>query len=206
MSETTFRAVVASVMVGFLALAIIVFIGLVPRSTEPSPSGSVANTAVPSRAPSVSPTRNPGPAFAAPNVVGVGTVPRGTTSTRTVELRFVEPIADAIAPGAGSFTVTLADSAGDGSAAGFVGTPAVDAPGSLGATVKLLRPNVLVVSIADSDPLNVESMTISGLAVQAYSAAATGSIDVAFGVFTGSLVQGVAGETVVSIGSISAGS
>ena len=206
MSERTFRGVVAAVLVGFLALAIIAVVGLVPRSAQPVPSGPPSITVAPSRSPSTAPTRIPVPAFASPEVVDVGVVPRGTTSTRTLELRFVESSVDAIPGAAGSFRVTLTDDTGDESTLAFVGTPSIDAPGSLGATASLLSPNVLVVSIENSDPLNVEPITISALAIQAYSTAPAGSIDVVLDQFSGSLALGVTGNTGISVGMITAGS
>jgi hypothetical protein len=206
MSERTFRVVVAAVLIGFLALAIVAVVWLVPRSAEPTPSAPTSITPAPSHSASSAPTRIPIPPFASPEVVGVGVVPRGATSTRTLELRFIESSVDAIPGAKGSFRVTLNDSTGDGSTLAFVGTPSVDAPGSLGVTASLLSPGALLVSIESSDPLNVEPITISGLAIEAYSAAPAGSIDVVLDKFTGSLALGVTGNTTISVGTVGEGS
>jgi hypothetical protein len=172
MSPTTFRAVVGGVMVGFLVLAVVAFVRLVPAPPEPSPSASLAASGTPGPTRSAAPTRSPGPAFASPQVVEVGAIPRGTASTGTLLLRFVERGVDAIPRGEGTFRVTLTDHAGDGSTVAFAGTPTVEAPGSLGATATLASPNVLVIGIVDSDIVNIESITITGLGIRVASTAA----------------------------------
>lgn len=203
MSERTFRAVVASVLVGALALAVIVAtVVFLPRSPEPSPRASVVTSAAPGPTRTLAPTRIPGPVFVAPDVVSVGLISRGASSDKTLVLQFVESSVDAIPDAAGSFQVTLADHAGDGSTVAFVGTPSVGAPGSLGATATLIAPNVLVVSIVASDIFNVEPITISGLGISASSTAGIGSVNAELDDFTGSLATGAARNVLASPGSV----
>jgi hypothetical protein len=206
MSERTFRAVVASVLVGTLVLAVIVATAVfLPRSPEPSPSASVVTSAAPSPLRTLAPTPIAGPVFAAPDVVSVGQISRGASSSKTLVLQFLEPSIDAIPDAPGSFRVTLADHAGDGSTVAFVGTPSVDAPGSLGATATLVAPNVLMVTIVASDTFNVEPITISGLGIRASSTAAIGSLNAELDGFTGSLATGAARNLLASPGSVIAG-
>jgi hypothetical protein len=203
MSERTFRAVVAAVLVGALALAVVVAAAVLgPHSAEPSPSVSATASPVTTPTPSVPPTPVAGPVFAAPGVVSVGLVPRGASSGMTLVLRFLEPSDAAIPNGAGSFRVTLTDQAGDGSTVAFVGTPVVGAPGSLGATAALTAPNVLMVRIVASDTLNVEPITISGLGIKASSTAAVGPVHAVLSGFTGSLASGSANDSLASPGSV----
>lgn len=202
MSERTFRGVVASVLVGAFALVVVVAaVVFLPPSPGPSPSAS-ATIAAPGPTPIVAPTRIPGPVFATPDVVRVGQISRGASSGMTLTLHFVESSVDAIPDAPGSFRVTLADHAGDGSTVAFVGTPSVDAPGSLGATATLLTPNVLMVSIVASDTLNIEPITISGLGISASSTAAIGSVTAELNGFTGSMATGAASNVLASPGSV----
>jgi hypothetical protein len=205
MSERTFRAVVAAVLIGALALAVVVSIALLPRSTEPMPSPSTAIRPPTSPTPSAAPTPTAGPVFTASGVVSVGLISRGTSSGRTLVLQFLEPSIDAIPNAPGSFRVTLTDQAGDGSTVSFVGEPLVSAPGSLGATATLEAPNVLMISIEASDTINVEPITISGLGIQATSTAAIGVVTAELNGFTGSLATGAARNFLASPGSVIAG-
>jgi hypothetical protein len=208
MSERTFRAVVAAVLVGAIALAFVVVAAVLlqqgPRPS-PGPSASASPTA-PTPGPTAiePPTPVPGPVFVAADVVSVGQISRGASSGRTLKLQFLEASADAIPNAAGSFQVTLTDHAGDGSTVAFAGTPSVIAPDSLGATVSLVAPNVLLVSIAASDPFNVELMTISGLGISASSTAAIGSMNAKLDGFTGALATGAASDVLASPGSVTA--
>lgn len=203
MSERTFRAVVASVLVGALVLAFIVAtIVFLPRSPAPSPSPSIAASAAPGPTPAPAPTPAAGPVFVAPDVVSVGLISRGASSGKTLVLQFLESSVDAIPDAPGSFTVTLADHAGDGSTVEFVGTPSLVAPDSLGSTAGLVAPNVLLVSIVASDTRNVELMTISGLGISASSTAAIGSVNAELDDFTGSLATGAARNVLASPGSV----
>lgn len=165
-------------------------------SAAPSP----APTQIPQR--SLAPTRIPDPVFVAPGVVSVGQISRGAGSGTTLVLEFIESSADAIPNAAGSFRVTLSDHAGDGSTVGFIGTPSVAAPGSLGATAILVAPNALMVSIVASDIYNVESITISGLGLGASATAAIGSVNAELKGFTGSLATGAASNILASPGSV----
>jgi hypothetical protein len=190
MSERTFRAVVASVLVGAFALAVVVAVAvLLPRSPVPTPSASVETSLPPLPTPSIATTRIPGPVLRA-SAIGVGQVPRGGASGNTLVLQFLEVTTDAIPSAAGSFRVTLTDGAGSGSTVAFVGTPSVQAPGSLGATVARLGPNALLVSILGADPNNVELLSIRGFGVSASATAALGAIRIHLDQFSGSLVTG----------------
>ena len=205
MSERAFRAVVASVLVGALALAVIVASTIfLLRSPGPSPSASVANSTALGPTGTPAPTPIPVPVFAATDVIGVGQIPRGGASSKTLVLHFLESSLDAIPNAAGSFQVTLTDHAGDGTTVAFVGTPSVAAPGSLGATARLVAANVLLVSIAGSDTRNVEPISISGLGVSASATAAIGSVNAAVADFTGSLASGIASTVVASPGTVTA--
>jgi len=190
MSERTFRAVVASVLVGAFALAVVVAVAvLLPRSPVPTPSASVETSLPPLPTPSIATTRIPGPVLRA-SVIGVGQIPRGGASGNTLVLQFLEVTTDAIPSAAGSFRATLTDGAGSGSTVAFVGTPSVQAPGSLGATVARLGPNALLVSILGADPNNVELLSIRGFGVSASATAALGAIRIHLDQFSGSLVTG----------------
>jgi hypothetical protein len=114
----------------------------------------------------------------------------------------VESSVDAIPNAEGSFTVTLRDSAGGGTTVVFTGTPAIDAPGSLGATAELVAANVLRISIVASDTFNVEPIAITGLGIGASGDAALGQIGARLGDFTGALAAGVITEDVPSPGTV----
>jgi hypothetical protein len=204
MSERMFRAVVALVLLGGLALAVMVAVVLLPRSVEPLPSASTTASLPASPVLTAAPTHNPGPVFAPPGVVSVGMIERGSRSGETLVLQFLESAADAIPDAPGSFRVTLTDHAGDGTTVAFVGTPTVVAPDSLGATATLVAPNVLMVSTLASDQLNVELMTVSGLGIEASSTAALGSVGAELNGFTGSMVTGAEANILASPGSITA--
>ncbi len=209
MTERTFRAVVAAVLVGALALAVVVaFAALQSPSPSPGPSATATAHPTPTQPPTPGPTPTPTPqlAFAEMNVTPVGSVPRGGASGTTLVLGFVESSVDAIPDAAGSFTVTLADSAGVGATLAFTGTPAIDAPGSLGATAELVAANVLRISIVASDTFNVEPITVTGLGIGASGDAAVGPMTAELGDFTGSLVAGVADEGLASPGTVVEGS
>jgi len=211
MSERTFRAVVASVLVGALALALaITGVVLLRQSSAPSPSASVAPNAVVSpkvtAAPpgTPAPTPIPAPAFTA-DVTSVGLIPRGSASSPTLVLQFLESGVDAIPDAAGSFLVTLTDHSGKGATVTFVGTPSVVAPGSLGASAHLVATNVLQVSIRGSDPYNVELMSIRGLGIRASPTAVLGPVQAQLGDFTGSLATGATRNVLASPATVVAG-
>ena len=64
----------------------------------------------------------------------------------------------------------------------FSGTPALSAPGSLGATVALGPSGTsFTVSITASDPINIEPITVSGLRIAADAGAALGAIQASLG-------------------------
>lgn len=164
-------------------LAVAVMAGCTDRPTPPPPT----------LAPAV---------FGEVSVISVGRIPPGEASATTLELRFTEPSVNAIPAGAGSFRVTLTDQAGAGDTVSFTGPPAIGAPGSLGTTVELAAGNVLKVSVVDSDPLNVEPITLSGFGIRASSTAALGPINAVLGDFAGSLAGGAASNVLASPGEV----
>ncbi len=130
---------------------------------------------------------------------------QGAESDNGLVLAFTELAPAAIGAGSGSFWVILTDQAGFAGRLTFTGTPSIAAPGSLGATVTLSAPNVLTISILDSDSLNVEPMTVTGLGIRASSTAAIGPINAELGAFSGSLATGAEPNTLASPGSVIAG-
>jgi hypothetical protein len=202
MSERTFRAVVAAVLIGALALAVVATAVVLTAQPKSLSSPIVVPTASASVVPTATPTPVAGPVFEAPQVISVGLVARGTSSKLTLVLRFVEPSIAAIPNAPGSFEVTLTDAANDGSTIAFVGTPTINAPGSLGIDARLSAPNVLRVSIVASDTFNIEPITISGLGIRATATAAIGPLDARLSDFTGSLAGGVVSNILPSPGSV----
>lgn len=201
MSEGTFRAVVASVLVCAFALAVVIAGGvLLPRSPSSTPGASIVTSASLLPTPSPALTHSPGPAFKA-SVIGVGQIPGGGTSGNTLVLQFLETSIAAIPSAAGSFRVTLTDDAGDGTTVGFAGMPLVEAPGSLGASVTRIASNVLLVSILGADPNNVELLSIRGLGINASKTAALGALKAQLDGFSGSLAAG-AGDMLVTPGTV----
>lgn len=208
MSEGTFRAVVAAVLVGALALtSVVAFAVLQPPSPSPAPGATPTVRPAPTAPPTPAPTPTPTPqlVFGEVGVTAVGSVPRGGASGTTLVLRFTEPSVDAIPDAAGSFTVTLTDHAGVGTTLVFTGTPSLDAPGSLGASAELVASNVLKVSIVASDRVNIEPITVTGLGISASPEAALGSINATLGAFSGSLAGGMANVVLPSPGTVVAG-
>jgi hypothetical protein len=205
MSDKTFRAVVAAVLVGALALATIaVFAALQPPAPSPTPSPPPTASPTPTApaTPVPAPTPTPPQAFGPVEVSGVGDVPQGGSSSSTLVLRFTEPAVNAIPDAPGSFAVTLTDAAGAGTTLGFIGTPTIDAPGSLGVTVELAAPNVLTISIVASDQMNIEPITVTGLGISASGTAALGPLRAIIGDFEGSLAGGVANPDLPSPGTV----
>ena len=206
MSERTFRAVVAAVLVGALALAVVVtFAVLQPPSPAPGATLAARPTPTAPPTPAATPTPTPGPVFGDVGVAAVGSVPRGGASGTTLVLRFLEPSVEAIPDAAGSLTVTLGDAGGAGSTLAFTGTPSLDAPGSLGARAEFLASNVLKISIRGSDAKNIEPITVTGLGISATADASLGPIRATLGDFTGSLAGGVANVILSSPGTVTAG-
>jgi hypothetical protein len=140
--------------------------------------------------------------LATPDAIGVGPIVRGAGSAETLVLRFLESAPDAIPDAPGSFVVTIADQAGDGSTLLFHGNPSVVAPGSLGATAFLVAPNELMISIEGADTANLELITVSGLGIRATPAAALGPISATLGGYTGSFAGGAARATFDTLGSV----
>ena len=155
-----------------------------------------------STAPTPPPVTRPPVALATVAVTGVGNVARSGDSATDLVLQFTEVGNATITAGAGSLQVTLTDQAGLPGTITFIGSPAVLAPGSLGATAALTAPSVLTVSIVDSDTLNIEQMTITGLGIRAGSGAALGPINAVIGGCAGSLVGCTAANVLTSPGSV----
>ena len=175
---------------------------LLHRPSEPLPSPTVAMSMRPTPGPSITATPIAGPVFDSPGVVSVGLISRGSASRQTLRLELVEPSVSAIPDAPGALRVTLKDHDGNGSTVAFVGTPSVAAPGSLGATVTLVMPNVLMVSIVASDEFNIEAITITGLGIEATEQAAIGPLVAEIGDFDGSLSGGLTKDLVLSPGSV----
>jgi len=206
MSERTFRAVVAAVLVGALALAsVVAFALLQPPSPSTAPGTTPTVRTTPTAPPTPAPTPTPGLVFGDVGVTAVGSVPRGGASGTTLVLKFTESSIDAIPGAKGSFTVTLSDAADAGTTLLFTGTPTLDAPGSLGARAGLSAANVLTISIVGSDARNIEPITVTGLGIRATAGAALGPIGATLGDFTGSLAGGVANVVLPSAGTVVAG-
>jgi hypothetical protein len=203
-SERTFRAVVAAVLVGALALAAVVAFAVLlpPPGPVPTTAPTVRPTPTPVETAAPTPTPTPKLVFEEVGVTAVGSVPRGGASGTTLQLRFTESSVDAILDAAGSFTVTLADGAGVGTTLQFAGAPSIDAPGSLGVSAELVAGNVLRISIVASDIFNIEPITVTGLGIGASPDAALGPITAVVGSFTGAFAAGVANETLPSPGTV----
>ena len=202
MSERAFRAVIASVLVGALALAAVVVFASLP---SPAPTPAPTATPRPTLIATATPTPTSRLVFGDVGVTPVGIVHRGGASGGTLVLRFVETGVDAIPNAAGSLTVTLEDSAGTGTTLEFTGVPAFDAPGSLGVTARFVAGNVLQISILGADLRNIEPITITGLGIRATPDAARGPITATLGDFSGSLVGGVANAVLLSPGTVTGG-
>jgi hypothetical protein len=138
--------------------------------------------------PTPPPTPSSPPAALLPvEVTGVGAIPPGRTSLPAMTIRLTEADVATIARGEGSLVIAFTDSAGAGESIGLVGTAAVLAPGSLGVTATLSQPSVVVLNIVDSDPLNIEQVTVSNLRLSASADAAPGPIRATITACTGSL-------------------
>lgn len=149
------------------------------------------------------PTPTPSPLSLAPiEVTGVGDLRQGTTSTDDLVIRLTELENDSILPGAGAFELVLADSAGGQDAVVFTGTPTITAPGSLGATARLTRRNVLTVEIVDSDSFNIEQVTIGGLRLSASASAPVGALTLTIGGCTASFAGCAASNVLASPGTV----
>ena len=153
-------------------------------------------------APTPPPPSRPPVALAPIEVTGVGEITQGGTSPDELVLHVTEAGNATIGTGPGSFQVTLTDHAGLPDTIAYTGTPSVSGPGSLGVTASLTAPDVLTVSIVDSDTLNIETITIEGLGIRASPAAAPGSINAVIGGCSGSLAGCTATNVLTSPGSV----
>jgi hypothetical protein len=120
-----------------------------------------------------------GPAAAAVTATSAGTFAPGTTSTGTVTFTFTERADPNDIAAAGSLTVTINDA--DGGDVTFSGTPSTaGSTGSLGASATAAG-NVLTVSWSNHDPLNSETLIVSGLKIAAAATATPGPISATLG-------------------------
>jgi hypothetical protein len=147
------------------------------------------------------PTRPP-VAFLPVELTGVGDVKLGGVSGNTLVLQFTEATPTAILAGPGSLQVTLTDGAGSSDTVGFTGTASLASPGSLGVSATLTRSNVLTVNIVDSDSMNIEPITITGLGISTGPTAALGPINAVIGGCSGSLAGCVASNVLASPGNV----
>jgi hypothetical protein len=152
---------------------------------SPTPTAAPP-TLTPTPSPTLTPTRPP-VALNVVAVTGIGDVAQGADSGNVLVLRFTEPTPAAIGIGPGSIQVILTDAAGSAASISLTGTPSIAGPGSLGASATFSAPNVLTIGILDSDTLNIEPMTVSGLGIRASSSAAVGPINASIAACTGSL-------------------
>jgi hypothetical protein len=125
-------------------------------------------------------------AMAAVTVTSAGNVPLDGTSTGTATFVFTEQAIDSLAAGAGSLTVEIGDSNDlvNNTTANEVqwsGTPVVSGPGSLGTKTATIAGDTLTVTWTNSDILNVESLTVTGLTIDADVGAETGAIKAQLG-------------------------
>lgn len=150
-----------------------------------------------------SPAPTPPPIVFAPvEVVGVGDILQGTTSDDELVVRLTELAPDSLPRGAGAFELTLVDSAGTSDSASFMGTAKLTAPGSLGVTAELTRINVLTVEVVDTDPFNIEQMTIAGLRIGASPTAPVGPLTLTIDACSGSLAGCAATNALASPGAV----
>ena len=147
------------------------------------------------------PTRPP-LALGPVELIGVGDVAQGGISDHALVLRFTETSNAAIASGAGSLQVTLTDHAGLPDTIAFTGAPSIEAPGSLGASAVLSSRSVLTVEIVDSDSLNIEGITVTGLRIMPLPTAALGPINAVIGGCAGSLAGCTATNVLTSPGTV----
>ena len=171
------------VALGIVAIAVAVAYNLAP--TPPPP-----------------PVPTPAVALAPIEVIGVGELNQGRTSADDLLIRITELDNAAIPRGPGQFELVLTDSAGAATAVSFAGTPTLTAPGSLGVIATLSGSNVLRLEIVDSDPLNIEQVTIEGLAISASTSAPLGALALTVAGCTGSLAGCAANTDLDSPGTV----
>jgi len=152
-------------------------------------------------------------ASAGATTTSAGTVPRGGTSVGTATFTFTENAPACFnliglpADGA-ELSIVITDSA-SGTTVHFSGTPVVTAPGSLAATASLSN-NTLNINFGASDSLNIEQISVSGLAIAADVGATDGAIKASLTgnergcVITGGTTPGSVG-TATATGTITAG-
>ena len=112
-------------------------------------------------------------ALASTSVTSAESIPVGGTSTGTATFVFIEDSQGAFPRVAGSLTVTVLDSAGNGTLTLSGGT--VLGPGSLWPILSVTG-NTFTVTTSDADPFNIELMRVSGITISASGDAATGAV------------------------------
>lgn len=157
-----------------------------------------------SPAPTPTPSPSPPVALLPPEITGVGAIPPGRTSLVGMTIRLTEADVATIGRGEGTLAITFTDTAGAMDTISLTGAPAVFAPGSLGITAVLSAPNVLLLRTVDSDPLNIEPVTISNLRLSVAGDAPAGAIRATITECTGSLAGCAAERELASPGTVSA--
>lgn len=140
-----------------------------------------------------------GSAMASITGTGAGSVAQGSTSAGTASYLFTENSIAALPNAAGSMTITITPAAPGAGTVEWVGPPVVTAPGSLGASASIAG-NVLTISVAASDPANVETISITGLKVKASSTASPGAVVATLS--TGLIGTAFSGGTVTASGKL----
>lgn len=160
-------------------------------------------------------------ALASTTVTGVGTVPRGGTSTTAAGFLFTESGINTLTTAGGNFTVYIWDSTGDCAVAPgvgvnvaaatvhFTGTGTQSGPGSLGLAALVTGDNFFTVKTTNADINNVESISIGGLSIKADALAATGAIKACVyndtGIFAAAFATGTATATGKLVGATGVG-
>ena len=115
-------------------------------------------------------------AIGAVTVTSAGNVPQNGTSAGPATFVLTEQaIASLVGNAPGSVSITIAPAAPGVGTVTFSGTPVVSAPGSLGASASVIG-SVLTVAWTNTDVLNIESITITGLKIDASATATPGAI------------------------------
>jgi hypothetical protein len=114
-------------------------------------------------------------ALASVTVTSAGNVPQNGTSAGTATFVLQEQDATSLTNAAGSIDIVINPAAPIVGTVTFSGTAVVSAPGSLGASASYVG-NTLTVSWTNSDVANVESISVSGLTIDASATATPGAI------------------------------
>ena len=112
-------------------------------------------------------------ALASTSVTSAGSIPVGGTSTGTATFSFMENTRTAFPSAGGNLTVTVLDYAGGNTLT--VGGGTLSAPGSLGSRLAVSG-NTITVFTTSADIHNIETITVSGIAISASGDAAIGAV------------------------------